>query len=189
MWRWIAIYHSMTTSPLSEYVTTTQERYVISAHSWTGRQQTLSHVQLFTRSSESLQIRSLQSNRIEHLQWVQNTLACIVCTALYRVPTSGLRKSLHWLPIRQQIIYKIVTFTFKVWVHGLPVDLANLIIDHTPSGTLNFSGKDFLIVPGSRRNSPPGNSVWNNLPIHIRSIHYRKPLMETTKTTSVWHCI
>ena len=50
MWRWIAIYHLMPTSPaLSEYVTTTLKRCVISAHSWTGRPQTLLHAQLFAK--------------------------------------------------------------------------------------------------------------------------------------------
>ena len=76
---------------------------------------------------------------IFHLQRVQNAWTRVASTALYRAPSSSLQKSLHWLSIRQRVIYKIVMLTFKVPFHGQPVYLADLIVDHTSSRTVRSS--------------------------------------------------
>ena len=73
-------------------------------------------------------------------------------------PTAGLRKSLHWLPIRQRISY-IATLTFKVRFHGQLVYLA----DSSPS-TLRLehcipAERIYSSFSGSRRNSPPEQFV------------------------------
>ena len=99
-----------------------------------------------------VQLCSLRSHRIEH----GLSPAISECTGAPKSlfvqrhpmhpPTTGLRKSLHWLPTRQRIIYKVAMLAFKVQVHGQLVYLADLIVDHTPFRTLRSSGKDLLIV-------------------------------------------
>ena len=146
-------------------------------------------------------MKSLKLN-MDRLQRVENTLSSVVCTARYHAPKSGWRRSLHWFPIKQLIIHKIAIFTFKVQIHGQPVYLADLIVNHTPSQILHFSGKDLLVVHCSRHNSPPGHSVSLCLehgmtcqftckrPANWYTVsHYCKQLMKTTRNTSVWHWI
>jgi len=50
---------------------------------------------------------------LNHIQRAQNILACIVIQTPRSASTTGLRQQLHWLPIRQQIIFKLATVTFK----------------------------------------------------------------------------
>ena len=122
------------------------------------------------------------------LQPVQNALARIVRTAPYRAPATGLRKSLHWLPSRQPIIDKIVTFTFKVRVRGQSVYLADLIVDLTPYRALRFSGKDLLVVPGFKTQFPAkafrdaAPRTWNDLSAHVRSATSASSFRKQLKT-------
>ena len=50
---------------------------------------------------------------ISRLQWVQKSLARTVCTAQYRSSCAGLRRFLHWLPVKERITYKVAAMTFK----------------------------------------------------------------------------
>ena len=95
-------------------------------------------------------------------------------------PKSGLRNSLYWLPIRQHIIYRS-SLTLKIRIRGQPVYFADLIVEHTLSRKLRSSGKDLFVVPGSRRNSLPGDSM--SLFIlrgTICQFTYGRPLPQTT---------
>ena len=109
------------------------------------------------------------------LQREQNALARLMCTAPYRSSMTHLRQSLHWLPIRQRISYKIAMLTFKVWLCRQPAYLADLIVDYSPSRSLRFQGKDLLVVPRCQTQTASMEfrvavpSIWNDLSIDIRS--------------------
>ena len=117
----------------------------------------------------------ITDKNICRLQRVQNSLARVVCVAPYRSPTTALRRSLHWLPIKQRIDYKVATLTFKVRLHHQPVYPSELIIDYTPSRILRSAGKDLLVEPSTKtkiasrayRSAAP--HVWNGLPSAARS--------------------
>jgi len=69
----------------------------------------------------------------------RKSLARAVCQAPHSFSVSDLRCSLHWLPIRQRIDYKIATITYKVRQTNTPVYMASLISDYIPSRTLQSS--------------------------------------------------
>ena len=67
---------------------------------------------------------SLSSRNATRLQYVQNALAQFVTGASkYTHITSSLR-TLHWLPIRQQIIFKILVLVYKYLTTGQPKHFA-----------------------------------------------------------------
>jgi len=49
----------------------------------------------------------------KRLQVTQNALARAVCSAPWFTSATELRRSLHWLPVRQRVDYKLALITFK----------------------------------------------------------------------------
>jgi len=58
---------------------------------------------------------------LNKLQCIQNTLACVTCQSPGSSSASDLRRSLHWLPVRQCVIYKTAVITYKALITGQPV--------------------------------------------------------------------
>ena len=90
------------------------------------------------------------NHNLNRLQRVQNSLARVVCIAPYHSSATCLRHSLHWLPIRQRIEYKVASLSFKVWLYQLPTYLSELVIDYVPVKTLRSSNKILLAVPRAK---------------------------------------
>ena len=118
------------------------------------------------------------SHNISRLQRVQNSLARVVCDAPYRSSANKLRRSLHWLPIAERIIYKIAMLTFNIQLHHKRAYLAELVIDHTPSQSLRSSMKEILVEPRIKTKIAPqafrsaAYPIWNNRPVKIRTLTF-----------------
>ena len=54
------------------------------------------------------------ANAFDVLQRAQNNLARVVCQHGGRTDAKPLLQSLHWLPVKQRVTYKMATLTFKV---------------------------------------------------------------------------
>ena len=82
---------------------------------------------------------------------------------------------LHWLPVKQRIIFKILLFTYKI-VNGIaPAYLSDLIQSYRPARALRSADKFLLCQPkhrlqtyGARSFSVCAPKMWNELPIDIR---------------------
>jgi hypothetical protein len=113
---------------------------------------------------------------IHKLQLVQNSLARAVLpsTKRYDHITPVLNK-LHWLPISKRITYKIATLTFKTLQNQQPSYLFDLLQRHNPSRSLRSSNKYLLKTPridsdnGRRSFSFAAPTIWESLPLHLRS--------------------
>ena len=109
------------------------------------------------------------SRNLDRLQRVQNSLTRVVCHADRSTSVTGLRQSLHWLPVRERIRYKIAAVTYKTRQAGVPVYLANLVHEYQPNRFLRSSGAALLEVPrsslkfGSLAFSNAAPTVWNSL--------------------------
>jgi hypothetical protein len=101
--------------------------------------------------------------------------------------TPALRK-LHWLPIKQRILFKIATLTFKTLHHHQPVYLYNLLTHHIPSRSLRSTLQHQLVCPliksenGRRSFQYAAPTIWNSLPLHIRSLHCLSTFRSALKT-------
>jgi hypothetical protein len=118
----------------------------------------------------------LPATSMNRIQRIQNSLARVVVPSTRRSHhiTPVLRK-LHWLPIPQRIIYKIASLTYKTLHHKQPSYLAQLLTSYTPTRNLRTSDQYLLTVPlvksdiGRRAFSFAAPTVWNSLPLNLRS--------------------
>ncbi len=55
--------------------------------------------------------------------------------------------SLHWLPVKYRIDFKIVLFVYKAFNKLAPQYLTDLLLPYTPSRTLRSCDLGLLIVP------------------------------------------
>ena len=80
---------------------------------------------------------------------------------------SPLFHELHWLPVQNHIVFKILLLVFKFYLNLVPVYIKELL--HT-------SERDVLILQVPRANTPYGDRafeiaaprLWNALPSYIR---------------------
>jgi len=88
------------------------------------------------------------------LQRTHNNLARVVCHCRGSTDTRPLLRSLHWLPVRQRVIYKVTLLTHKVRATATPAYLSDLVQTlHVPSRALRSSDAPLLVVPRHRPNS------------------------------------
>ncbi|KAK3730504.1 hypothetical protein QZH41_015707 [Actinostola sp. cb2023] len=109
---------------------------------------------------------------IKKLQRVLNVAARIVVKS--NDCSLDILKSLHWLPVRARINYKILLLVFKVRNGLAPNYLADLLSDYTTGRRLRSTGKELLTIPrtisksyGDRTFSVAGPKLWNALPTDL----------------------
>ena len=116
----------------------------------------------------------ISNNILKQLQIAQNSAARVVTQAPYRSSTTGMLRSLHWLPVEQRIVYKIACITHAVKLHQQPEYLRDLITHYTPSRTLRSTSSNQLTVPrirtslAARSFSNSALKIWNSLPSCVR---------------------
>jgi hypothetical protein len=109
---------------------------------------------------------------LNKLQRIHNTLAKLVNPS--HTCSSDALHTLHRLPVRQRINFKIATLTFKLLQHSSPAYLASLIQPYVPSRALRSHGQQLLAQPyvrtsiGSRAFRAAAPKIWNSLPLLTR---------------------
>ena len=118
------------------------------------------------------------SNKLlDKLQRVQNCAAKLVLTSNMEHQSSPeCLKTLHWLPIKYQIQYKIFLLVFKSTKAFAPPCLQDLLRPHKNTRLLRSSSKHLLTVPksklktfGDRAFSVCGPKLWNNFLNHVKT--------------------
>ena len=131
----------------------------------------------------------LPDTLVKKLQRVQNNAARLVFRKKKCENVTPLLIKLHWLPVKQRIIYKLNVLTHKALNKLAPVYLQDLIIQYAPSRSLRSSSQFLLQEPGSklksygdRAYSVCGPRLWNKLPRSLRepqSIEMFKSFLKT----------
>ena len=114
---------------------------------------------------------------ISKLQRVQNTAVRLVI-GKNRISVSKMRRDvLHWLPVKDRIVFKILLLTFKS-LNGLaPPYLKEILKPYEPTRSLRSSSHALLQTPktvstatyGERAFSVSAPNLWNKLPTHIKN--------------------
>ncbi len=85
-------------------------------------------------------------------------------------------KSLHWLPVRFRIDFKVLLLVFKCLNSLGPSYLSDLLLSYQPSRTLRSSGTGLLTIPRVKTKthseaafSHYGPYLWNSLPENLRA--------------------
>ena len=137
---------------------------------------------------------SLSHKELHRLQCLQNAAARIVTNTSIMSHITPVLKSLHWLPVKSRITFKILCITQKFIQTGLPKYFATSLVPYKQSVNTrrSVSSNIYLAKPSydSRYHKSKTNfnfcfdvdapSLWNDLPIHIRTVEghflFRKKL-------------
>ena len=126
--------------------------------------------------------------QLNRLQSIQNRAARIIFNVGYDHSAEPLLRSLHWLPVRARIEYKLITVVYKCLNKSAPVYLQNLLEYQNISRQLRSSNKHFLKVPrvntklGERSFRVAGPRLWNTLPVGLRTIASEERFRRDLKT-------
>ncbi|XP_056587301.1 uncharacterized protein LOC130407959 isoform X1 [Triplophysa dalaica] len=112
---------------------------------------------------------------INKLQLVQNAAARVLTRSRKYDHITPVLSSLHWLPIKYRIDFKIILITYKA-LNGLaPTYLTELLSRYNPSRSLRSQNLGLLTIPritkstkGGRAFSYVAPKLWNSLPDTIR---------------------
>ena len=118
----------------------------------------------------------LPKSSLQKLQHVQNAAARLITFTRIQEHITPILYSLHWLPVEQRIVFKILLLTFKVLHNIAPSYLCDLVKSYVPSRSLRSSSSNLLTKQsyhlktyGKRAFSYVAPELWNVLPPNIRS--------------------
>ena len=122
-----------------------------------------------------------QINRIQRLQ---NWAARLVFEVRRDTPPEPLLHNLHWLPMRQRIIFKLLLLVYKSLNNLAPKYLSDCLEIYVP-GKRTRSSKDPLKLTyltkrkltGDRTFTVASSKEWNKLPLTLR----QSPTVESFK--------
>ena len=131
---------------------------------------------------------------VTKLQRILNRLARVATKSAPFIRSVPLLRSLHWLPVKYRVHFKICLLTYKALYKEQPVYLRSLITTSLPSRSLRSNRGITLSIPriktntGARAFSSCAPSLWNNLPLSVRSKKTRlPPSVDVSKHTfSTW---
>ena len=106
------------------------------------------------------------------------------------VSATSLLRTLHWLPVKARIQYKIACLCFQCLSHNtMPPYLSDLLHPYQPPRTLRSLDTSLLSVPrfcletfGRRSFSVFGPTVWNSLPLPLRKTQCFSTFKKKLKT-------
>ena len=111
----------------------------------------------------------------QKLQPIQNCAARLVAQLPKAARTSPILQKLHWLPVEQRVIFKVLLLTYKALNNLSPVYISNLLVRYEPSRNLRSTDKYLLRMPqthlktyGDRAFSVAAPRLWNALPMDIK---------------------
>ena len=150
----------------------------------------------FFRNADS--VRVVSSSSVCGQNQANKYISCIFeanffikywCYKLIRKNAKPLLRSLHWLPVKQRVTYKMATLTFKVLSSSTPTYLHDLIQPAVPVRPLRSSDAPLLSAARTRTElarrafSVAAPHTWNSLPSDIRSCHTFHTFKNTSKHT------
>nr|XP_061839065.1 uncharacterized protein LOC133621161 isoform X1 [Nerophis lumbriciformis]XP_061839075.1 uncharacterized protein LOC133621161 isoform X1 [Nerophis lumbriciformis] len=126
---------------------------------------------------------------LARLQLVQNSAARLLTQTRRREHITPILASLHWLPVRYRIHFKLLLFVFKCLNNLAPTYLSDLLQPYCPTRSLRSADQLLLTVPdtrlklrGDRAFAVAAPKLWNDLPLSVRqasSLPVFKSLLKT----------
>ena len=117
----------------------------------------------------------IADKEITRLQRIQNSLARVVTKKPLMTSSIPLLRSLHWLPIKFRITFKICLLTYNTLSEKQPGYLNAILTPSTPARSLRSHNGTNLLVPrvktstGARAFCSGAPTLWNKLPAPVRS--------------------
>ena len=113
---------------------------------------------------------------INKLQVFQNATVRVVKRLRKHDHITEARKELHWLPVKERIIHKLITITWKALHNMAPVYLKDLLVIRKTGRSLRSAKALVLEVPKSQNKNGGDRAFavaapveWNKLPAELRN--------------------
>uniref|UniRef100_A0A8C6MIC4 Integrase catalytic domain-containing protein n=1 Tax=Nothobranchius furzeri TaxID=105023 RepID=A0A8C6MIC4_NOTFU len=111
-------------------------------------------------------------NVVKSPQLVQNAAARVLMRIKKRDHISPVLASLHWLPVKFRIDFKILLLTYKALNNQAPSYISDLIVPYVPNRALRSQTAGLLVVPDtcarSKSTTQPGAGELQPLPVPKR---------------------
>ena len=132
---------------------------------------------------------NISNYQIGKLQKLQNFAAKTILNKSLREHVTPCLITLHWLPVRFRIKYKIAILVYKCLNNLAPEYLSDIIKPYTPSRSLRSSNANLLTPQsthyktlGDRSFSVAAPTVWNDLPLSLRQSESLNIFKQNLKT-------
>ena len=113
----------------------------------------------------------LPKHLVHRLQFAQNCAARLILCGRKHDRVTPLLRELHWLPVEQRIIFKMLFFTFKALNNLCPSYISDLLETYKPTRSLRSSSRNLLVIPrsklksyGDRAFSVSAPKLWHDIP-------------------------
>ena len=120
-------------------------------------------------------LSSIPSNQLIRVQRLQNWAARLILQVSRDHPSQPLLNSLHWLPLKQRIIFKLLLFVYRTLNNQAPEYLRNCLNLYTPTRSLRSASDPLRLtysvtrtLAGDRTFTVSASKYWNDLPLTIR---------------------
>ena len=133
-------------------------------------------------------LSGISETDLTKLQRVLNRLTRVVTKSPPFTRSVPLLRSLHWVLVKYRVHFNIYLLTCKALHEEQPVYLRSLIAISLPSRTQRSNRGITLSIPriktntGARAFSSCAPSLWNNLPLFVRSVTLVSPFRRRLKT-------
>ena len=135
-------------------------------------------------------LAGLPDNKLNKLQRIENHAARIVLSKPMHASATSMLKTLHRLPVKARIQYKIACLCFQCLYHNtMPSYLSDILHPYLPPRTLRSLDTSLLTIPrfcletyGRRSFSVFDPTVWNSLPISLRKTQCFSTFKKKLKT-------
>ena len=119
-------------------------------------------------------LHNLPQSQLSKLQKLQNAAARIVTLSPKRTHITPILQSLHWLPIKDRIVFKILLLIFHCVQGSAPQYNISLVHPYIPARNLRSSTSRALIIPKSTK-------TWGKEPSHMPGHIYGTAFLKTSR--------
>ena len=131
----------------------------------------------------------LPDQSIWRLQRVQNMAARMITGAKMRDHITPILHQLHWLPVHQRIVFKVVSAHIQVtsWNGTIlssttVTGVQTTTVIKVSKSELTGCAKNVIKILWTEPSAMPPQVLWNNLPLNIRSSHKLSNFKSLLKT-------
>ena len=124
---------------------------------------------------------NIESDSLSKLQYAQNCAARLIYNRRKYDHVTDIFRDLHWLPIKNRILYKILLMIHNSLYHTSPDDL-NKLITFESVRTFNLTVPRCNSAFGDRAFSVYAAKLWNPIPLQLKretSVMHFKKLLKT----------
>ena len=131
----------------------------------------------------------LPAYQLAKLQVLQNTAVRVVSLTRKYDHITPVLESLHWLPVKFRIVFKVLLLVYKALIGMAPPYLKDMLCYRSYSRSLRSASQKLLVVHrtnmktyGDRAFSIAGPKLWNQLPLSIRYLSSVDSFKKSLKT-------